>query len=255
MKSEKKHRLRRKGIYLLPNLFTTLALFFGFFAIISALKGRFDTMAETVFIAMIFDSLDGRIARMTNTTSAFGAEYDSLSDMVTFGIAPALAAYSWGLYPLGKFGWLIAFLYAVATALRLARFNISTGTASKRFFEGLPCPAAAAVIVSMIWTGSTNLDIIGAHISIIVAIVTLLMAILMVSSVPFYSFKEINLKGPVPFIMIIIFIALCVVVAMNPPPVLFIGFFLFTLSGPITYLFIRKQRRRLVKGTKRVNSK
>ena len=161
----KKHsrHLRRRGIYLLPNLFTTLGLFFGFYAIVAALKGHFDQAAIAIYIGMIFDALDGRIARLTNTASPFGAEYDSLSDMVTFGIAPALVAYSWGLYNLGKIGWLVAFLYAAATALRLARFNIQIGQVSKRYFVGLPCPVAAAVIAGMIWTGNTSLEIPGTH--------------------------------------------------------------------------------------------
>jgi CDP-diacylglycerol--serine O-phosphatidyltransferase len=234
---QQQHRLRRKGIYLLPNLFTTVGLFFGFYAIVSALKGRFDQAAMAIFIAMIFDGLDGRIARMTNTSSAFGAEFDSLSDMVTFGVAPALVAYSWGLHPLGKVGWLIAFLYTAATALRLARFNTMVGKVSKRYFQGLPCPAAAAVIAGMVWTGNTDLNIAGSHVYIIVAIVTALMGILMVSNVPFYSFKELDFKGRVPFVMIIIALLICIAIALNPPAVLFLGFLIFTLSGPIMYIF------------------
>jgi CDP-diacylglycerol--serine O-phosphatidyltransferase len=247
IRRDKKHRIQRRGIYLLPNLFTTLGLFFGFYAIVAALKGRFDQASLAIFIAMIFDSLDGRIARMTNTTSPFGAEYDSLSDMVTFGVAPALVSYSWGLYPLGKIGWLVAFMYAAATALRLARFNTQVGIASKRYFQGLPCPAAAAVIAGMIWTGHNTFDIPGTHISIGIAIVTALMALLMVSNVPYYSFKELDFKGRVPFVMILIFIGLCIAIAIDPPPVLFVGFLLFTLSGPVIFLVGLNRKRKLAK--------
>lgn len=251
IKKDNKHRLRRKGIYLLPNLFTTVGLFFGFYAIVSALKGQghYDQAAIAIFIAMIFDGLDGRIARMTNTCSPFGAEYDSLSDMVTFGIAPALLAFSWGLSTLGKLGWLVAFMYAAATALRLARFNTQVGRVSKRYFQGLPCPVAAAVIAGMIWTGDNTFEIAGQHVSIIVAVVTALMAILMVSNVPYYSFKELDFKGKVPFVMILIFVGLCISIAADPPPVLFFGFLIFTLSGPIMYLFGWGRQRKLAKKT------
>jgi len=243
---KKHYQLRRRGIYLLPNLLTTLGLFFGFYAVVAALKGHFDQAAIAIFIGMIFDGLDGRIARMTNTTSAFGAEYDSLSDMVTFGIAPALVAYSWGLYSLGKTGWLVAFIYAAAAALRLARFNTQVGHVSKRYFQGLPCPIPAAVIAGMIWTGNTSLEIPGTHVSIVIAVITTLLALLMVSNIPYYSFKEVDLKGRVPFVMILIFILLCVAIAFDPPPVLFLGFFIFTLSGPIMYVFRWRRRKRIV---------
>jgi CDP-diacylglycerol---serine O-phosphatidyltransferase len=224
-----------------------MGLFFGFYAIVAAMKGHFEQAAMAIFIGMIFDSLDGRIARMTNTSSAFGAEYDSISDMVTFGVAPALVAYSWGLYPLGKIGWLVAFMYAAATALRLARFNTQIGRASKRYFQGLPCPAAAAVIAGMIWTARNTFDIAGTHVSIAIAVVTALMALLQVSSIPFYSFKEIDFKGRVPFVMILIVVALCVAIAIDPPLVLFGGFLLFTLSGPLMYALGWKRNRKLAK--------
>ena len=237
MQKEQKPRLHRKGIYLLPNLFTTVGLFFGFYAIVSALKGHFENAAMAIFIAMIFDGLDGRIARMTNTSSAFGAEFDSLSDMVTFGVAPALVAYSWALHPLGKLGWLIAFLYTAGTALRLARFNTMVGKVSQRYFQGLPCPVAAAVIAGMVWTGHTDLKITGSHVDIIVAVVTALMGILMVSNVPYYSFKELDFKGRVPFVMVLVVLLICIAIASNPPAVLFLSFLIFTLSGPIMYVF------------------
>jgi CDP-diacylglycerol---serine O-phosphatidyltransferase len=232
-----KHRLKKKGIYLLPNLFTTLGLFFGFYAVVASLKGIFDQAAIAIFIAMIFDTLDGRIARMTKTCSPFGAEYDSLADMVTFGVAPAVIVYSWGLHSLGKIGWLVAFMYVAATALRLARFNTQTGRVSKNYFQGLPCPAAAAVIAGLIWTCHSSLEVSGFSASIVVAIVTALLAILMVSNVPYYSFKEVDFKGRVPFVMILIFILICIAIAIDPSAVLFISFFIFMISGPIMYLF------------------
>ncbi len=241
----KHHYLRRRGIYLLPNLFTTMGLFFGFYAIISAWKGYFEQAAITIFVGMIFDGLDGRIARLTNTTSPFGVQYDSLSDMVTFGVAPALFAYNWGLYSLGKVGWLVAFIYTAATALRLARFNTQIERVSNTYFRGLPSPAAAAVIASMIWTGTTTLGIIGTQVSIILAVITVLVAGLMLSSsVPYYSFKQIDLKGRVPFVMILLFILLCVAITIDPPSVLFIGFLLFTISGPIMCLFRCRHKKR-----------
>lgn len=244
MKYEKRQRFRRRGIYLLPNLLTTLALFFGFYAIVAAFKGHFGQACLTVYIAMIFDSLDGRVARMTNTASPFGAEYDSLSDMVTFGIAPALIAYFWGLSQLGKIGWLVAFVYAVATALRLARFNIQVGRVSKSYFQGLPCPIAAAVVAGMIWTAD-SVGILGTQVTIFTAFVTVFMALMMVSSVPYYSFKEINFKGPVSFVILLIAVLICVAIAINPPIVLFLSSFIFTLSGPILFLFGWNKRRRL----------
>jgi CDP-diacylglycerol--serine O-phosphatidyltransferase len=244
MKFEKRQRLRRQGIFLLPNLFTTLALFFGFYAIIAALKGQFSQACLTVYIAMIFDTLDGRVARMTNTASAFGAEYDSLSDMVTFGVAPALIAYSWGLNQFGKLGWIAAFLYAAATAIRLARFNTQVGRVSKRYFQGLPCPIAAAVVTGMIWTGN-SLGIMPEQVNIVNAVITVLMAVLMVSTVPYYSFKEINFKGVVSFLMFSLVILICVAIAINPPVVLFVSSLIFTLSGPITWMFGWGRKRHL----------
>ena len=237
MRADQKYRLRRKGIYLLPNLFTTLALFFGFYAIVSALKHQFDHAAIAIFIGMIFDGLDGRIARLTNTASPFGAEYDSLADMVNFGVAPAILVYSWALEPLGKVGWLAAFVYTAAAALRLARFNTQIGRVSKRFFQGVPSPVAAAVMAGMVWAGHDSWQIIGTHVSIWVAGIAVLMAVLMVSNIPYYSFKEIDLRGRVPFVAILIFLVLVVVIVIDPPLVLFLGFLLFTLSGPILYAF------------------
>jgi CDP-diacylglycerol--serine O-phosphatidyltransferase len=250
IKKEKRHRLRRKGIYLLPNLCTTIALFFGFYAAVGGTQGHFVSAAIAIFIAMIFDGLDGRIARMTNTTSAFGAEYDSLSDMVTFGIAPALLAYDFVLFHLGKAGWLIAFLYASATALRLARFNTQLGTASKRYFQGLPCPSAAAAVASFIWllhrpvlpflSVNTSIPVL----STIMAVLVTGVALLMVSNMPYYSFKEINVKGKFPFIIIVVCILLMIALAYDPSLVLFLAFFAYVISGFIVFFFTLKKQKK-----------
>jgi CDP-diacylglycerol--serine O-phosphatidyltransferase len=244
MRKEQQPRLRRKGIYLLPNLLTTLALFFGFYALVAATRGDFDHSAISIFIAMIFDGLDGRVARMTNTASAFGAEYDSLSDLVTFGIAPSVLAYNWGLDTLGNIGWLVAFMYTAATALRLARFNTQIAHASKRYFQGLPCPAAAAVVASLIWILTTNtFSIESTHaLYVSVAVVVAVLAILMISQAPFYSFKEVKMRNRVPFVMMLLVIIICVAIALDPSVVLFIAFFGYALSGIIVWCFQRRKK-------------
>jgi len=236
---------RRRGIYLLPNLFTTTALFAGFYSIVAAMKNDFEIAAMTLFIAMIMDALDGRVARLTGTQSDFGAQYDSLSDMVCFGITPALVVYSWGLQYLGKFGWLSAFVYAAATALRLARFNVQAETQDKRFFIGLSCTAAAAVIASMVWVG-TDFAIPGKRISEFVAAVTIIMAILMVSNIRYYSFKEIDFKGKVPFVAVLLMVFFFSFVAWDPPKVLFSMSFIYAMSGPVLWFkckFIDKRKK------------
>src|SRR5579872_7042429 len=241
MKSEQNQskESRPRGIYLLPNLFTTAALFFGFYSIVAAMKGNFDVGAIAIFIAFVLDGLDGRVARMTNTQTAFGAEYDSLSDMVAFAIAPALTVYSWSLHNLGKMGWLVAFVYTAATALRLARFNTQPHDVDKRYFQGLPCPSAAALVAGMVWCASYY-DISGIFIAIPAAIVTFAVAALMVSRVRYYSFKQIDFKGRVPFVMIVI-----VVFAIDPPQILFGIFLIFAASGPVMTLWqLRKMRKR-----------
>jgi CDP-diacylglycerol--serine O-phosphatidyltransferase len=236
-------KIQSRGIYLLPNLFTTAALFAGFYSVVAAMKGLFDIAAIAVFIAMIADTLDGRVARMTNTQTAFGAEYDSLSDMVAFGIAPALIIYSWSLSHLGKLGWLVAFIYAAGTALRLARFNTQSHDDDKRYFQGLPCPAAAAVITSAVWLGFSY-QVEGILIAIPVAVLTVLVAALMVSTIRYYSFKKIDLKGKVPFFVLFIPVLIIAAVAIDPPPVLFSVFFLYAFSGPVITLWQLRQRRR-----------
>src|SRR5579862_3353826 len=180
---------QQRGIYLLPNLLTTAALFAGFYAIVAAMKGNFETAAIAIFVAMIADSLDGRVARLTHTQTAFGAEYDSLSDMAAFGIAPALVAFSWSLFSLGKLGWLAAFLYTAATALRLARFN--TQIIDKNYFQGLPSPSGAGLLASLVWMGSSY-EIEGHAVAVVVAIMTIIVAGLMVSTTRYHSFKNID---------------------------------------------------------------
>lgn len=234
-KQYKPEPIRRRSIYLLPNLFTTGALFAGFYAIVAGFQSHFDYAAIAIFVALVMDSLDGRVARLTGTQSAFGAQYDSLSDMVSFGITPALVSYSWGLSGLGKPGWLAAFVYTACTALRLARFNIQIGTVDKRYFIGLPCPAAGAVVAGMVWMGS-ELNIPGRRISVIVALITVAVGILMVSGFKYYSFKEIDFKGSVPFMAVLAVVCIFSVIAWNPPIVLFAVFLLYALSGPVGWL-------------------
>ncbi|WP_158967939.1 CDP-diacylglycerol--serine O-phosphatidyltransferase [Paraglaciecola sp. L3A3] len=223
---------KRRGIYLLPNLLTTAGLFSGFFAVVSSMNGRFEAAAVAIFVAMIFDGLDGRVARMTNTQSEFGAEYDSMADMVSFGVAPALVAYNWGLSGLGKIGWLAAFIYVAGAALRLARFNTQVGIADNRFFQGLASPAAAALVAGLIWVG-VEYDVDGNDYGVIVALITGLSGLLMVSNFKYNSFKEINLSGKVPFVALLLIMLVFVVVATEPALVLFIVFALYALAGPI----------------------
>lgn len=233
---------RRRGIYLLPNLFTTAGLFAGFYAIVAAMKGLFDVAAIAVFIAMVADALDGRVARLTNTQTAFGAEYDSLSDMVAFGIAPALIMYNWSLHALGKMGWLAVFLYTAAGALRLARFNTQVGLADKRYFQGLPIPAAAAIITGLVWVGH-QYGVPSFMADIFIACFTVAVASLMVSNIRYYSFKDFNLKNKVPFVTILIVVLTFVAISIDPPEMLFLIFFGYGLSGVI-YTAWSKQRSR-----------
>lgn len=236
---------RHRGIYLLPNLFTTAALFAGFYAIVAAMGDRFEAAAVAVFIAMVLDGLDGRVARMTNTQSAFGAEYDSLSDMVSFGLAPALVMYEWSLHSMGKIGWLAAFIYTAGAALRLARFNTQLAVADKRFFQGLPSPSAAAVVTGLVWVGH-DYEVAGTNLAWLACFVTITIGVLMVSNVRFYSFKELDLKGKVPFVAMLVVILVFVLVSLDPPQVLFGTFVLYSLSGPLVtgWLLLRRRRQR-----------
>lgn len=230
----------RRGIYILPNLFTTAGLFFGFFAIIQATKGRFELAAMAVFISMIMDTLDGRIARMTNTTSDFGVEYDSLADVIAFGLTPALVAYEWILGGMGKLGWLAAFVYVAATALRLARFNTQKVT-DKRFFQGLPCPAAAAVIAAWVWM-MYEYELQGAAVSWMTWVITVSTAVAMVSNIRYHSFKNLDLKGKVPFVKLFVVVLAFVLIALDPPRMLFLIFFGYFLSGFFQRFFMKKRR-------------
>ncbi|GAB2709300.1 CDP-diacylglycerol--serine O-phosphatidyltransferase [Aliiglaciecola aliphaticivorans] len=233
---------KRKGIYLLPNLLTTAGLFSGFYAVVASMNGRFEAAAVAIFVAMIFDGLDGRVARMTNTQSEFGAEYDSMADMVSFGMAPALVAYNWGLTDLGKVGWLAAFIYVAGAALRLARFNTQLGVADKRFFQGLASPAAAALVAGMVWVG-VDYDVDGKEFGLVVAVLTGLAGLLMVSNFKYNSFKEVDWHGKVPFVGLLIVMLVFIIVATAPSLVLFFVFALYALAGPInTFRSVDKVR-------------
>jgi CDP-diacylglycerol--serine O-phosphatidyltransferase len=221
---------RPRGIYLLPNLLTTAALFAGFYAVLAAMNDQFEKAAIAIFVAMILDGLDGRVARMTNTQTAFGAEFDSLSDMVAFGLAPSLVIYEWSLLYLGKFGWLAAFIYTAGAALRLARFNSQLATADKRFFTGLPSPSAAAVIAALVWVGFDN-DLSGELLAWPALIVTASVGLLMVSNIRFHSFKQIDFRGKVPFIAIVGVMLAFAVILSEPPIMLFAVFLVYVLSG------------------------
>ncbi len=227
-------RKRRKGIYILPNLFTLAALFGGFYAIVMAVNGRFDQAAIGVFCAMILDSLDGRVARMTNTQSAFGEQMDSLSDMVSFGAAPGLIAYMWALKGLGRWGWIAAFVYCACAALRLARFNVNTAVVDKRYFQGLPSPAAAALVVGFIWL-MNELDIAGPDVAWPMWGLALYAGLTMVTNVPFYSFKDVQMKKSVPFVVIVLIALGIAIINIHPPIVLFGIFLAYGFSGYVVY--------------------
>ncbi|MGO2233250.1 MAG: CDP-diacylglycerol--serine O-phosphatidyltransferase [Marinomonas sp.] len=225
-----------KGVYLLPNLFTTAALFSGFYSIIAAMNENFTHAAVAIFISMIFDGLDGRVARLTHTQSAFGAEYDSLADMVSFGIAPALVVFTWSLAPLGKIGWIAAFIYAVGAALRLARFNTMLAVEEKRYFTGLPSPAAAALVAGVIWAANDK-GVTGESMATIMALLVPITGLLMVSNVKYRSFKDLNLKGRVPFVVLLIAVLVLVLVALEPALVLMSVFCLYGLWGVLGIFF------------------
>ena len=236
---------RRRGIYLLPNLFTTGCLFGGFYAITAAMNGQFGLAATAIFAAMIMDGLDGRVARLTHTQTAFGAEYDSLSDMVSFGVAPALVMYLWSLSSLAKLGWFAAFVYAAATALRLARFNTQIGVEDKRYFQGLPSPSAAAIVTGFIWVGETY-GLQGEAMRYVAAFITVAAGLLMVSNFRYYSFKEFDIRRRVPFVVIIAIVLALAVIATQPQLVLFLAFATYAVSGPVwTFVELRRRRRHI----------
>lgn len=237
-------RKRRKGIYILPNLFTLAALFGGFYSIVMAMNGSFTLAAYGVLFAMLFDSLDGRVARMTNTQSAFGEQMDSLSDMVSFGVAPALIAYIWALKGLGRWGWIAAFVYCSCAALRLARFNVNTGVVDKRWFQGLPSPAAAALVVGFIWVMDDYGVVRGQDgtitwyaMSWVMFALTLYAGLTMVTNAPFYSFKDINFKRSVPFAVVVSIPLVIALINIHAPSVLFAVFAIYGFSGYGVYLW------------------
>lgn len=238
----KRPRMRDRGIYLLPNLFTTGALFAGFYSVVQAMNGRFEHAAVAIFIAMVLDGLDGRVARMTHTQSAFGAEYDSLSDMVSFGVAPALVIYEFALQGMGKFGWIAAFVYCSGAALRLARFNTQIdATTDKRFFQGLPSPSAAALVAGFVWV-MVEYGIAGHDVRWLAAAIALFGGLTMVSNFRYYSGKEINLRRSVPFFVILLIVLAFILVSTSPPEILFVVFLLYGLSGYADALLQRIRR-------------
>ena len=243
-------RPRPRGIYLLPNLFTTGGLFAGFYAIIAANAGQYTDACIAVFIAGLLDGVDGRVARLTGTQSEFGSQYDSLADLVSFGMAPALVMYHWALVGLkaygplmGKVGWVAAFLYAACAALRLARFNTQAGVVDKRWFIGLASPAAAALMMAFVWT-MADFGYSGGQLEFVALAVTVVAALLMVSRVRYTSFKTLPLSERVPFFAILVALALFVALAIDPPRVLLAGFALYAASGPVGWLLARARRRR-----------
>ncbi|MGJ7459293.1 CDP-diacylglycerol--serine O-phosphatidyltransferase [Halomonas sp. MA07-2] len=225
-------KVRRRGIYLLPNLFTTSALFAGFFAIVAGINGDFTAAAVAIFIAMVLDGLDGRVARMTNTQSAFGAEFDSLSDMLSFGAAPALVAFTWILQDIGKTGWVVAFLYVACAALRLARFNVQIGSVDKKWFIGLPSPSAAALVAASVWTFH-SFDAEAFGFKLLMLVIVGAAGVLMVSNIRYYSFKDIDLKGPVPFVVLLAIVLGFVVISVQPSVMLLLLFGTYVASGPV----------------------
>ena len=222
-----------RGIYLLPNLFTTGAMFAGFYAILAGMDGKFEAAAIAIFVAMIFDGLDGTVARMTHTSSEFGVQYDSLSDMVSFGVAPAVVAFSWILNEVGRIGWAAAFIYASCAALRLARFNTQVDIVDKRYFIGLASPTAAALVAGMVWSGydiepTTEL-------ALIAAVVTAFSGLMMVSGFRYHSLKGVDLKGRVPFMVIFSVVMALIIVTIDPPRILFLLALAYALSAPLVW--------------------
>ncbi len=237
--SEDGKKIRRKGIYLLPNLLTLGALFAGFYAIIAGMNGNFNAAGWAILIAAVLDGLDGRVARLTNTQSAFGAQFDSLSDMVSFGVAPALIVFSWALSSLGNAGWAASFIFISCAALRLARFNVQLGTVDKRFFLGLQSPVAAGLVTFIVWVGyKYNIEVTWA-VSVATAVITAFVGLLMISNYRYYSFKEIHFKGTVPYVVFLMAVILLVVIAQNPHEVLLLMCLLYAASGPVIGLYKR----------------
>ena len=239
-------KFSRRGIVLLPNLLTTAALFAGFYSIVAAVDGNFQNAGAAIFIAMVLDGMDGRVARLTNTTTQFGKEYDSLSDMVSFGVAPAVVVYQWGVARLtewnvawGRVGWLVAFLFTVAAALRLARFNAQASGTSKRFFVGLPSPSAAALVAAFVWF-SSELKLAGLGGLALAFVITAAAGALMVSRFRYYSFKEVQLGRRIPFTYLIGIVLIFILISLNPPIVFLLLFGLYAGSGPAYWLWRKR---------------
>jgi len=240
-----KPRLRSKSIYLLPNAFTTAALFSGFFAIVNAMNHQFEIAAIAIFASLVLDGMDGRVARMTNTQSAFGEQYDSLADMVSFGVAPALVAYEWALKDLGKWGWLAAFTYCAGAALRLARFNVNTGVVDKKFFQGLPSPAAGSLMAGFIWLADDNkIPVRDTAIPWITFFIAVYAGLTMVSNARFYSGKALDVRYRVPFGVMVLLILTFVLISSNPPLTLFGLFVIYSISGYIVWAWERLSGKR-----------
>lgn len=235
MSEEKSNQGIRRGIYLLPNLFTVGAMFAGFYAIVASTRGAFDTAAIAIFIAMLLDGLDGRVARLTQTASEFGAQMDNMSDMVCFGVTPALVLYEWSLSGVGKVGWLIAFIYTVCTALRLARFLSLDDHEDKHYSRGLTTTMAAGFIASLLWF-CTKHDITGDSIKSLVLGITVIVALLKVSTIPFRSFKDFDARDKIPFLAVVVIALVLAFVALDPPDVFLAVFTLYVLSGPVMAL-------------------
>ncbi|MFW1677282.1 CDP-diacylglycerol--serine O-phosphatidyltransferase [Pontibacter sp. JAM-7] len=233
---------RSRGVYLLPNLFTTGALFSGFYAVVASMNSQFENAAVAIFVAMVLDGLDGRVARMTNTTSPFGAEYDSLADMVSFGVAPSLVAFNWVLADIGKLGWFVAFVYVACAALRLARFNTQIGSVDKRYFIGLPSPAAAGAVAGLVWA-AVEFDVTSANYVYLVALYVALAGVLMVSNVLYYSFKDISFKAKVPFLILTGIVLGLAVISINPPTFLWLLFLVYAASGPALWLWRKRKHK------------
>ncbi|SHE19227.1 CDP-diacylglycerol--serine O-phosphatidyltransferase [methanotrophic endosymbiont of Bathymodiolus puteoserpentis (Logatchev)] len=235
-------KVRSRGIYLLPNLFTTAALFSGFYAIASAISGRYETAAILIFVSLVLDGLDGRVARMTNTQSDFGAEYDSMADMISFGAAPAIVMYLWSLSSLGQVGLIGAFVHLAGGALRLARFNTQLATQDKNYFQGLPSPAAASLLAGFVWV-SEKYQYGAENLPWLVLILTVTTGLLMVSNFRYHSFKDINFKGKVPFVVMIFVMLGFAITLSNPATILCLFFFAYALSGPIVTIVLMRRKR------------
>lgn len=248
----KLRQAKSKGIYLLPNLFTTGAMFAGYYSIIAGIQGKFEMACLSIFIAALLDGLDGRVARLTNTQSEFGEQYDSLSDLLSFAVAPSLLAFNWSLYSLaevhpvlGKLGWLGAFVFAVSGALRLARFNTQIGVIDKAYFQGLPSPAAAAVIAGFVWI-CVDMGLAGENLTYLMLPLTVVVGLLMVSRFRYYSFKTIPVREGVPFIWLLLLVLLFVLLTIKTSWVLFVIFSLYACSGVIiTFNSVRNKRREM----------